>query len=161
MFPWIALAPSALAWVVMRPFRRVSAAGAPSETSISKRREMLRFGAIWFVAGYAVVSLSMTKFHHYILPALPGLAIVVGCFLDDLLGRARGRLALLAAVVGIPLLLLVTFDLAAAQKNAQHFIWLFSYDYINTPQGRPWPPELDYRITLAVFAGLFSASLPC
>ncbi len=156
VFPWIALAPSALAWVVMRPFRRVSAAGAPNETTVSKRREVLRFGAIWFVAGYAVVSLSMTKFHHYILPALPGLAIVVGCFLDDLLGRSRGRLALLAALVGIPLLLLVTFDLAAVQKNAQHFIWLFSYDYINTPQGRPWPPELDYHPTLAVFAGVFS-----
>jgi 4-amino-4-deoxy-L-arabinose transferase-like glycosyltransferase len=51
----------------------------PNETTISKRREILRFGVIWFVAGYAVVSLSMTKFHHYILPALPGLAIVVGC----------------------------------------------------------------------------------
>jgi hypothetical protein len=63
----------------------------------------------------------------------------------------------LAALVGIPLLLLVTFDLAAVQKNAQHFIWLFSYDYINTPQGRPWP-ELDYRITLPVFAGLFSVA---
>jgi hypothetical protein len=134
-------------------------AGAPSETMISKRREVLRFGAIWFVAGYAVVSLSMTKFHHYILPALPGLAIVVGCFLDDLLGRARERLALLAALVGIPLLLLVTFDLAAVQKNAQHFIWLFSYDYINTPQGRPWPPELDYRLALVVFAGLFSITV--
>ena len=158
VFPWIALAPSALAWVVMRPFRRVSAAGAPNETTVSKRREVLRFGAIWFVAGYAVVSLSMTKFHHYILPALPGLAIVMGCFLDDLLGRSRGRLALLAALVGIPLLLLVTFDLAGLQKNAQHFVWLFSYDYINTPQGRPWPPELDYRITLSVFAGLFSLS---
>jgi len=35
----------------------------------------------------------------------------------------------------------VTFDLAAVQKNAQHFIWLFSYDYINTPQGRPWHPN--------------------
>ena len=158
VFPWIALAPSALAWVVMRPFRRVSAAGAPNETTVSKRREVLRFGAIWFVAGYAVVSLSMTKFHHYILPALPGLAIVMGCFLDDLLGHSRGRLALLAALVGIPLLLLVTFDLAGLQKNAQHFVWLFSYDYINTPQGRPWPPELDYRITLSVFAGLFSLS---
>jgi 4-amino-4-deoxy-L-arabinose transferase-like glycosyltransferase len=158
VFPWIALAPSALAWVVMRPFRQVSQAGAPNETTISKRREVLRFGAIWFVAGYAVVSLSMTKFHHYILPALPGLAIVVGCFVDDLLGRSRGRLALVAALVGIPLLALVTFDLAGAQKNAQHFVWLFSYDYINTPLGRPWPPELDYRIALAVFAGLFSVA---
>ena len=47
-------------------------------------------GAIWFVAGYALVSLSMTKFHHYVLPAIPGLAIVIGCFLDELLARGAG-----------------------------------------------------------------------
>ena len=157
LFPWIALVPSALAWVVMRPFRRLDQTpGDPDEAKTAKRRAILHLGAIWFVACYAVVSLSMTKFHHYILPAIPGLAIVLGCFLDDLLNTSRGRIALLAALVGIPLLALVTFDLASAQKNAQHFIWLFSYDYVNTPQGRPWPPELDYRIALGVFAGLFS-----
>jgi hypothetical protein len=101
----------------------------------------------------------MTKFHHYILPAIPGLAIVLGCFVDDLLKGVRGRVVWLAALVGVPLLLLVTADLIFAQKSAQHFIWLFSYDYINTPQGRPWPPELDYRIPLAVFAGLFAVAV--
>jgi hypothetical protein len=50
----------------------------------------------------------------------------------------------------------VTVDLAAEPKNAQLFIWLFSYDYINTPQGRPWPPALDFRPALIVFAGLFA-----
>ena len=30
------------------------------------------------VTAYALVSLSMTKFHHYILPALPGLGILLG-----------------------------------------------------------------------------------
>ena len=28
--------------------------------------------------------MSVTKFHHYILPAIPGLAIAIGCFLDEL-----------------------------------------------------------------------------
>jgi 4-amino-4-deoxy-L-arabinose transferase-like glycosyltransferase len=145
VLPWIALAPAALTSLVMR------------RTDQDPRRQgMLWFGAIWFVSAYGLVSLSVTKFHHYILPSLPGLAIVVGCFLDDLLKRRDGRAAGAAAVVGIPLLALVTVDLAAAPKNAQLFIWLFSYDYINTPQGRPWPPALDFRPALIVFAALFA-----
>ena len=31
----------------------------------------------------------MTKFHHYILPALPGLGILLGCLLDHLLELRR------------------------------------------------------------------------
>jgi len=162
LFPWIALAPSALAWVAMRSFGRdhkgTEAAAAATSVAQNKRRDILCFGAIWFVAGYALVSFSMTKFHHYILPALPGLAMAVGCFLDDVLAERRGRLVLLAVLVGTPLLVLVTFDLTSAQKSAQHFIWLFSYDYVNTPQGRPWPPDMDYTRTLWVFAGLFTAA---
>jgi 4-amino-4-deoxy-L-arabinose transferase-like glycosyltransferase len=104
----------------MRPFRTATLGGAPD-----RRRDIFWFGAIWFVAAYAVVSLSMTKFHHYILPALPGLAICVGCFLDDLLRGRRWTLGTTIAVTGIPLLALVTFDLVAAQKSAQRFIWLF------------------------------------
>ena len=61
-------------------------------------------------------------------------------------------------MVGIPLLALVIVDLAFAPKDAQHFIWLFSYDYINTPQGRPWPPALDFRPALIVFAALFAVA---
>jgi 4-amino-4-deoxy-L-arabinose transferase-like glycosyltransferase len=144
VLPWIALAPAALAYAVMRPVRAV------------RRQGLFWFGAIWFVTAYALVSLSVTKFHHYILPALPGLAIAIGCFLDDLVGRRAGRAAAAAAVAGIPLLALVMVDLVGAPKNAQHFIWLFSYDYINAPQGRPWPPALNFTIPLAVFAGLFA-----
>src|SRR5579871_2803875 len=152
VLPWIALAPAALGAMVMR--RRDPSSG-PAE---ARRQGIYWFGAIWFVSAYALVSLSVTKFHHYILPALPGLAIVVGCFLDDLLSRKAVRTAAAAAVVGIPLLALVIVDLAFAPKDAQHFIWLFSYDYINTPAGRPWPPALDFRPALIVFAVLFAGA---
>jgi 4-amino-4-deoxy-L-arabinose transferase-like glycosyltransferase len=155
LYPWIALAPSALAWVAMRAFGPRTAA----TPGVDKRRDILWFGAIWFVSGYALVSFSMTKFHHYILPALPGLAIAFGCFLDDVLTEKRGRLALLAVVAGAPLLALVAYDLTSAQKSAQRFLWLFSYDYINTPQGRPWPPDMDYARVLWIFAGLFTAAI--
>jgi 4-amino-4-deoxy-L-arabinose transferase-like glycosyltransferase len=155
LYPWIALAPSALAWVTMRVFPRRSP-GEPQAAATDKRRDILWFGAIWFVSGYALVSLSMTKFHHYILPALPGLAIAMGCFLDDVLREGRGRLVLAGAIVGAPLLALVAHDLTSSLKSQQHFIWLFSYDYVNAPQGRPWPPDMNYLTVFRVFAGLFA-----
>ncbi len=160
VLPWVTLAPAALAAIVMRrreaPEAGAALAVAAPDTAHAKRQEIYWFGAIWFVSAYALVSLSVTKFHHYILPSIPGLGIVVGCFLDDLCARRATRTAATAAVVGIPLLALVMVDLAFAPKDAQHFIWLFSYDYINTPQGRPWPPALDFRPALIAFAALFS-----
>jgi 4-amino-4-deoxy-L-arabinose transferase-like glycosyltransferase len=140
VLPWIAIAPAALAAAVMRPLRD------------ARKQGIFWFGAIWFVAGYALVSMSVTKFHHYILPAVPGLAIVVGCFLDDLIQRRDARLAAAVALVGLPFLGLVVVDLVSAQNAAQHFIWLYSYDYINTPRGRPWPPLLHYEHALIGFA---------
>ena len=70
--PWLAIAPAALAAIAMKRVGDV------------RRQAIYWLGAIWFVSAYAVVSNSMTKFHHYILPAIPGLAIVIGCFLDEL-----------------------------------------------------------------------------
>ena len=76
--------------------------GAARRAAEVRRQGIFWFGAIWFVAGYALVSLSVTKFHHYILPAIPGLAIAIGCFLDDILTRRDGRAAAAAAMVGHP-----------------------------------------------------------
>jgi 4-amino-4-deoxy-L-arabinose transferase-like glycosyltransferase len=160
MLPFIALCPAAFMWATFRrkPVAADAAAGGPPD----RRQEIFWLGAIWFASSYAVVSLSITKFHHYILPALPGLALALGCFLDDLLegarqtAMARGRLAAAAALVGLPLLALALHDLARSPQSAQLFIWLFSYDYVNTPQGRPWPPGLDYRTALVTFGLLFA-----
>jgi 4-amino-4-deoxy-L-arabinose transferase-like glycosyltransferase len=159
VLPWIAIAPAALATAVMRRVKRAGAAASGLATAIeaeSRRQGIFWFGAIWFVCGYALVSMSVTKFHHYILPAIPGLAIAIGCFLDDVVKRRDGRAAAAAAAIGIPLLALVLFDLAGAPKNAQRFIWLFSYDYINTPGGRPWPSALDFRPPLIAFGVAFA-----
>ena len=112
ILPWVAVAPAALATMVMRRF------GGTTLTAVETRRQgMYWFGAIWFVAAYALVSLSVTKFHHYILPAIPGLAIVVGCFLDDLLSRRDGRAAAAVALLGIPLLALVSTIWLASRRT--------------------------------------------
>jgi len=147
--PWLAVAPAAL---VTMAARRVSAA-----TTDARRQGLFWFGAIWFVAGYTLVSLSVTKFHHYILAALPGLAIAVGCFIDDLLHRRDTRAFATTALIGVPLLALATYDLVSARQSAQHFLWLFSYDYINSPRGRPWPDGLDFAPAIIGFAAAFAA----
>jgi hypothetical protein len=149
MLPWVGIAPAALATAAMRPLRNPG------------RQALLWFGAIWFVAGYALVSLSVTKFHHYILPAIPGLAIVVGLTLDDWLSRRAVRTALVAACLGVGLWAVVTADLVDAKNAAQRFIWLFSYDYINSPKGRPWPEALDFRRAMVCFSAAFAAAMGC
>jgi 4-amino-4-deoxy-L-arabinose transferase-like glycosyltransferase len=151
VWPWLTVAPAALAWAVMRRVRRAD----PAATA--RAQGIVWLGAIWFVCTYAVVSLSVTKFHHYVLPAIPGLAICIGCFLDYLLAARPGRrTAAAVALAGLPLLLLTTYDLAWTNSASQRFLWLFSYDYIHNARGRPWPEALAYQLPLALFAALFA-----
>jgi 4-amino-4-deoxy-L-arabinose transferase-like glycosyltransferase len=142
--PWLALGPAALAALAMRKVGDV------------RRQGVYWLGAIWFVAAYAVVSNSMTKFHHYILPALPGLAIVIGCFLDELFERKDRRLGLLVALAGVPLLLVVIQDLVNEKNASQMFLWLFSYDYVHSPRGRPWPDQIDFSTPILIFGAAFA-----
>jgi 4-amino-4-deoxy-L-arabinose transferase-like glycosyltransferase len=136
VWPWVALPP----------------AHAEAE---ARKQGALRLGAIWFASSYAIVSLSMTKFHHYVLPAIPGLAILIGAFVDDLVARRAARTAAAALVVGTPLLILVTLGLVDSRHAAEKFLWLFSYDYVQSPLGRAWPAALDFSTALTVFAILF------
>jgi 4-amino-4-deoxy-L-arabinose transferase-like glycosyltransferase len=156
LLPWIALVPAALGWAVLRGKR--SAAGTPNgeRNGDARKQDIILLGAIWFVAGYAMVSLSMTKFHHYVLPAIPGIAIVVGCFIDDLIERGGWRRAAVVALIGIPLLVLVTADLTEGKNAAQRFLWLFSYDYVHNKNGRPWPDKLDFSGALIGFCVMFA-----
>jgi hypothetical protein len=47
-------------------------------------------------------------------------------------------------------------DLVSTKHAAEHFLWLFSYDYVHSPRGRPWPDQLDFTTWLMVFAGAFA-----
>jgi 4-amino-4-deoxy-L-arabinose transferase-like glycosyltransferase len=148
LWPWIAVAPAALGWAVWRA----------ADSTRPARQQLLWLAAIWFVLSYAVVSVSMTKFHHYVLPAVPGIAILVGCFLDDVIAGRRWRTAASTALVGVPLLALVTSDLVSSKNAAQRLLWLFSYDYIHSKTGRPWPEQLDFSVGLTVFGVLFAVA---
>jgi 4-amino-4-deoxy-L-arabinose transferase-like glycosyltransferase len=102
-----------------------------------KRRGLIGFALVWFVAEWAVMALVQTKFHHYILPALPALAILVGVLVDELLA-APSRLHVAGLfLVAVPVTFFCGRDLAAFPPRIG---WLFNYDYVNMPgTGRPWP----------------------
>ena len=73
MFPWVGLAPAGLVWWL----RRREDGDARGDVSV--------FLAIWFILGFGLFSLMLTKFHHYILPIIPAAAMLIGVFLDDVL----------------------------------------------------------------------------
>jgi 4-amino-4-deoxy-L-arabinose transferase-like glycosyltransferase len=109
LFPWIALAPIALAaWLA--PFGR--SAVAPHETATRARRDVLVLVALWLASAFTLFSAMTTKFHHYIFPTVPPAAILAGLAVDRLLNpptagldlRAVGRTAL-AVVAPAPLVL--------------------------------------------------------
>ncbi len=125
MWLWAALLPAAVAAAVLR---------ARTDT----REGRVRFlAALWAFAAVAVFCLVQTKFHHYILPAIPALGLLVAFLLDDLLA-GRDRLHPLFAAIGVAIALLVTRDL---MHEPERWVEMFVYLY-----DRPWPAAPPYAI---------------
>jgi 4-amino-4-deoxy-L-arabinose transferase-like glycosyltransferase len=86
LFPWTGLAAGGLIWW----FRR-------GDESRDSRADAASFLMLWFVAAFAMFTISLTKFHHYVFPAVPPMAMLVGILLDRMLGdrelASRGQLA--------------------------------------------------------------------
>jgi 4-amino-4-deoxy-L-arabinose transferase-like glycosyltransferase len=125
MWLWAALLPAAIGAAVLR---------ARADTREGRVRFLV---VLWAIAAVAVFSLVQTKFHHYILPAVPALALLVALFLDDLLAR-RDRLHPIFAALGIGIALLVCRDL---MYEPERWIEMFVFRY-----DRPWPSAEPYAI---------------
>jgi 4-amino-4-deoxy-L-arabinose transferase-like glycosyltransferase len=121
-FPWSLAVPGALAVVA-----RLTIRGEDPHDKVGV------IGAAWLAGTFVVIGASATKFHHYVLPMLPPLAILIGLFIDKLWseGVAKHGLSLL---LGLPFFVLVGKDLAGNPKN---FTDLFVYNY-----DRPYPFEM-------------------
>jgi 4-amino-4-deoxy-L-arabinose transferase-like glycosyltransferase len=137
MFPWSGVVPAAVL-VAMGKLR-------PTNEKDSARAKLRLYALIWFLVMFGTVSLVNTKFHHYILPGLPALAILAGLLLDELYSSPRVRDALAVLLVGVPFVALAGRDLAMFPAR---LTWLFDYDYVNAPNGgRAWPPGNEYVYT--------------
>ncbi len=81
-------------------------------------RELRRFALLWFIVTLALITYSVTKYYHYLLPALPPMAALIGIWLADQIsgharrdeGRAGGRARWVCALVGIGLTGMVLRD---------------------------------------------------
>ncbi len=129
LFPWIGLLPGAIARILGRI--RKSA----EEYSPAQRFEIFVF--LWALLAYFLFTKSSTKFHHYIFPAIPPMAILMALFLDDLFqDRIKGRGVFLSSAAAISVW--VGLDLfrmpAAYGQGSQNIVNLFTYKY-----DREWP----------------------
>ncbi|MEO8875943.1 MAG: glycosyltransferase family 39 protein, partial [Polyangiaceae bacterium] len=80
-FPWVGFAPLGLVYWLRR---RDAGDGNRGDASV--------FLGMWFIFAFVLFSLMGTKFHHYILPAIPPIAMLIGIVMDDILSGAERRL---------------------------------------------------------------------
>jgi len=144
MFIWVALVPMALAAAALVPARDARAA-----------RLRFMIGA-WAVVATALFSLSQTKFHHYIFPAVPAFAILVGLWLDDVLaGRIKPSLVLGGFAAGVVLLL--ARDMMHEEKQ---WVEMFIYRYDRPwPSGPPWSIDTSDAFLVMGLAGALASLL--
>jgi 4-amino-4-deoxy-L-arabinose transferase-like glycosyltransferase len=138
--------------------------GGGGATAVGDASVML---AMWFLFAFALFTFMGTKFHHYIFPAVPPVAMLVGIVLDDMLSspmvgetgedtRTRtheGVMIAAAAIVGALLIVLVGRDLfikpEGSSPGAIRLLQLFTYNY-----KRAWPATLDFSVALRIFTGV-------
>jgi 4-amino-4-deoxy-L-arabinose transferase-like glycosyltransferase len=89
-FPWVLLLPSAI-WQVLRQFRTIF-------KSDRAENVLPLIGLVWMVTVVVFFSFSATKLAHYIVPALPGAAILIAWRLDQIKRTPLGFLNLLWAI---------------------------------------------------------------
>lgn len=77
-FPWTGLAPVGLIYWLRRP-----------DNADKGRGDVSVFLVMWFVFAFGLFSFMGTKFHHYIFPAVPPVAMLIGVVLDDMMKKAK------------------------------------------------------------------------
>lgn len=90
IFPWIALLPLALLGIA-------SGRRRPSDD----REQTLLFMAMWLLSSFALFSAMMTKYHHYILPAIVPAGVLIAVALAEIWGPRQPRATLLAGMSAV------------------------------------------------------------
>ncbi|MFT3841683.1 MAG: glycosyltransferase family 39 protein [Myxococcaceae bacterium] len=118
LFPWVALLPGAIATALSGRF------------GVGNKEQRLRAVLfLWAVLTFALFTSSATRFHHYVLPAVPAIAALIALSAEH--PRAR---RLPAVLFGAVLVALVARDLA---EHPKHLADLFDYNH-----ERPYPDFL-------------------
>lgn len=141
MFPWVAALPFGLGWAASLQSQ------SETEGAFSKpRQRALLFVLIWGLWCYAFFTLSQTKFHHYIFPALPAFAVIVGLWLATLAESPKCALSGYTPVLAAVVFIVASRDLT---NTPQHLVSLFTYKY-----DRAYPQELSPRLAISLISVL-------
>ncbi len=141
IYPWVALVPGAIATVARLRLRGGSRADHLAVISV-----------IWAAFTFGLMTMSATKFHHYVFPVLPAAAVLIALFIDRLWEEGSGRHGA-SLMFGLLFFIIVGKDLAANPKN---FTDLFVYNY-----DRPYPMKevTEKAISLFSYRTLFVGDL--
>lgn len=156
-------------WVGVLPFAWLEMATAhppqQDEDADRLRTSVMRFVALWALVCFGLFSISATKFHHYILPMVPPLAICAGAYLGRLWDTRRNPpvLVMMSMVLGNVILAL---DMA---RNPYLLVDVFTYHYVSYkpdyyfPRDWPYGPAMAWLLggsAAAMFLGYYLHSWP-
>jgi 4-amino-4-deoxy-L-arabinose transferase-like glycosyltransferase len=147
-FPWAAAVPAAL-WSAMRRLRDdpEDMPDAPGASGQVRAAALRRFALLWAAVTLALLSYSVTKYYHYLLPVLPPLAVLLGLWLAEMReGFAPDRrVAWVAAGAGIGVLGLVLRDVIVEPAWIAHLT-----TYLYDSMWRQGAPATDRMVVLAI-----------
>ena len=97
LFPWTGLVPLGLIWGFRRSDSAISRlwSGVTGKDAANSEGSAVGDASVmlvmWFLFAFFLFTFMGTKFHHYIFPAVPPAAMLVGVVLDDVLGHDPHR----------------------------------------------------------------------
>ncbi len=146
LWPWGAFLPAAMIRLLMG-----KGLGARDD-----RQQATLLLVIWLVFTFTLFTLSSTKFHHYIFPAIPAACFLIALLLDDLLATStRRHFSWALASLSAALVIFVGWDLIA---EPQHLKNLFTYKY-DRNWFDPWNQDLQLKQALIVALASTGAAL--
>jgi 4-amino-4-deoxy-L-arabinose transferase-like glycosyltransferase len=135
LFPWSGFVPPA--WF--------SAMAARNEQPKAARFTLLC--VVWLIVTFAFFAATTTKFHHYIFPLCVPAALLIGRWFDRLVAEPDRRAAPVVAVFAVIFAALIARDL---MTEPWQLIDLFTYHYKSYKPEYYFPPDLEWRVGLAV-----------
>jgi 4-amino-4-deoxy-L-arabinose transferase-like glycosyltransferase len=152
-FPWVALLPltlGRLGTALARPGGVAAVRLGAPDAEPARRIRLDLFLAVWLGVTFAAFTLMVTKFHHYVFPALPPLAMLTALVMVE--ERWDGWRFL--APLGLVPLSMVANDLMTSPR---HLTNLCTYAYDRPLPEDIYPRGLILGIALAIGAGLLAA----
>lgn len=138
LFPWGSLVPAAF----------VTSFRTESKSELQSERHARIFIFLWFIISFTLFTQASTKFHHYIFPAVPALAMLAALVIHDrITGRISDGLWVVLTLSALALCLAVGFDLVFEPQNFKN---LFTYRYDRKWADEIWDPEFQKVVRIFV-----------